>query len=54
MKKKWLIVILSVIVLCVVVFGGKWLLYRDNLVGMVQVDNVLYIVTYEPANKKML
>ncbi|MBC2328837.1 hypothetical protein [Listeria swaminathanii] len=52
MKKKWLIVILSVIVLCVVVFGGKWLLYRDNLVGMMQVDDVLYIVTYEPAKEE--
>ncbi|MCD2224023.1 hypothetical protein LAX75_04870 [Listeria cossartiae] len=52
MKKKWLIVILSVIVLCAVVFGVKWLLYRDNLVGMMQVDNVLYIVTYEPANQE--
>ncbi|MCD2246653.1 hypothetical protein LAX74_003725 [Listeria marthii] len=52
MKKKWLIVIMSVIVLCVVVFGGKCLLYRDNLVGMMQVDDVLYIVTYEPAKEE--
>ncbi|MBC1375922.1 hypothetical protein HCB45_09900 [Listeria sp. FSL L7-0091] len=50
--KKWLIVILSVIVICAVVFGIKWLLYRDNLVEMMQVDGILYIVTYEPAKQE--
>ncbi|WP_085644479.1 hypothetical protein [Listeria monocytogenes] len=47
-----MITILSVIILCAVVFGIKWLLYRDNLVEMMQVDDVLYIVTYEPAKKE--
>ncbi|AIS63317.1 hypothetical protein [Listeria ivanovii] len=52
MKKKWLILILSVIILCALVFGVKWLLFRDNLVEMMQVEDVLYIVTYEPAKKE--
>ncbi|EAE6000153.1 hypothetical protein ACL8F7_001024 [Listeria monocytogenes] len=52
MKKKWLLLIVSVIVLCAIIFGVKWLLYRDNLVEMMQVDDVLYIVTYEPAKKE--
>ncbi|EPR4669436.1 hypothetical protein ACU57W_002632 [Listeria monocytogenes] len=49
-KKLWVIIILLFI--CALVFGGKWLLDRDNLVEMMEVDEVLYIVTYEPANKE--
>ncbi|MZQ67909.1 hypothetical protein, partial [Escherichia coli] len=52
MKKKWLLLILSVIVLCAIIFGIKWLLYRDNLVEMMQVDDTLYIVSYEPAKQE--
>ncbi|CAM4197961.1 hypothetical protein C1903_12155 [Listeria ivanovii] len=52
MNKKWLILILSVIILCALVFGVKWLLFRDNLVEMMQVEDVLYIVTYQPAKKE--
>ncbi|EAC2407316.1 hypothetical protein JQ74_02780 [Listeria monocytogenes] len=54
MKKKWLLLILSVIVLCAIIFGIKWLLYRDNLVEMMQVDDTLYIVSYEPAKQESL
>ncbi|EMX4398994.1 hypothetical protein AAGS04_002100 [Listeria innocua] len=50
--KKWFTVILVVVISCAVVFGIKWLLYRDNLVEMMKVDGVLYIVTYEPAQKE--
>ncbi|EDN8024810.1 hypothetical protein JRD48_13560 [Listeria monocytogenes] len=52
MKKKWLLLILSVIVLCAIIFGIKWLLYRDNLVEMMQVDDTLYIVSYESAKQE--
>ncbi|MBC2137067.1 hypothetical protein HCA93_12210 [Listeria innocua] len=50
--KKWFTVILVVVISCAVVFGIKWLLYRDNLVEMMKVDGVLYIVTYEPAQEE--
>lgn len=43
-KKKWLQLIMAVIVLCAIIFGIKWLLYRDNLVEMMQVDDTLYSV----------
>ncbi|MBC1516395.1 hypothetical protein [Listeria immobilis] len=52
MKKKWLILLIGTIVMGTSVFGIKWLLYRDNLVGMVQVDGLLYIVTNEPAKNE--
>lgn len=51
-KKKWLQLIMAVIVLCAIIFGIKWLLYRDNLVEMMQVDDTLYIVSYEPAKQE--
>ncbi|HAM1094227.1 TPA: hypothetical protein H9248_000139 [Listeria monocytogenes] len=51
-KKKWLQLIMAVIVICAIIFGIKWLLYRDNLVEMMQVDDTLYIVSYEPAKQE--
>ncbi|EAG5806254.1 hypothetical protein DC173_00715 [Listeria monocytogenes] len=51
-KKKCLQLIMAVIVLCAIIFGIKWLLYRDNLVEMMQVDDTLYIVSYEPAKQE--
>ncbi|CUK80745.1 hypothetical protein [Listeria monocytogenes] len=51
-KKKWLQLIMAVIVLCAIIFGIKWLLYRDNLVEMMQVDDTLYIVSYELAKQE--
>ncbi|EHM4385326.1 hypothetical protein TYE97_000495 [Listeria monocytogenes] len=51
-KKKWLQLIMAVIVLCAIIFGIKWLLYRDNLVEMMQVGDTLYIVSYEPAKQE--
>ncbi|HHP9947978.1 TPA: hypothetical protein ACSKON_000455 [Listeria monocytogenes] len=51
-KKKWLQLIMAVIVLCAIIFRIKWLLYRDNLVEMMQVDDTLYIVSYEPAKQE--
>ncbi|EGP8446990.1 hypothetical protein I0Q22_000162 [Listeria monocytogenes] len=51
-KKKWLQLIMAVIVLYAIIFGIKWLLYRDNLVEMMQVDDTLYIVSYEPAKQE--
>ncbi|MCP7120030.1 hypothetical protein JKR47_02200 [Listeria monocytogenes] len=51
-KKKWLQLIMAVIVLCAIIFWIKWLLYRDNLVEMMQVDDTLYIVSYEPAKQE--
>ncbi|HEM1565936.1 TPA: hypothetical protein U0Y22_003006 [Listeria monocytogenes] len=51
-KKKWLQLIMAVIVLCAIIFGIKWLLYRDNPVEMMQVDDTLYIVSYEPAKQE--
>lgn len=51
-KKKWLILIILIIVICVSAFGIKWLVDRNNLVGMVQVDGLVYIVTNEPAKNE--
>ncbi|MBC1824252.1 hypothetical protein [Listeria seeligeri] len=51
-KKKWLILIILIIVICVSAFGIKWLVDRKNLVGMVQVDGLVYIVTNEPAKNE--
>ncbi|MBC1576562.1 hypothetical protein IBB39_02270 [Listeria seeligeri] len=51
-KKKWLILIILIIVICVSAFGIKWLLDKNNLVGMVQVDGLVYIVTNEPAKNE--
>ncbi|HFL0186054.1 TPA: hypothetical protein ACGXZC_001772 [Listeria monocytogenes] len=51
-KKKWLQLIMAEIVICAIIFGIKWLLYRDNLVEMMQVDDTLYIVSYEPAKQE--
>ncbi|CAC96532.1 TPA: hypothetical protein RF372_000445 [Listeria monocytogenes] len=51
MKKKWLIILLVVIVICASLFGIKWLVDRNNIVGMIQVDGLVYVMTNEPANK---
>ncbi|MBC6159323.1 hypothetical protein [Listeria seeligeri] len=44
--------IILIIVICVSAFGIKWLVDRNNLVGMVQVDGLVYIVTNEPAKNE--
>ncbi|HBC0574210.1 TPA: hypothetical protein IQB41_002978, partial [Listeria monocytogenes] len=50
MKKKWLIILL-IIVICASLFGIKWLIDRNNIVGMIQVDGLVYVMTNEPAEK---
>ncbi|EJU4176948.1 hypothetical protein N4497_002957 [Listeria monocytogenes] len=51
MKKKWLIILL-IIVICASLFGIKWLVDRNNIVGMIQVDGLVYVMTNEPAEKE--
>ncbi|PZF87482.1 hypothetical protein C1903_12455 [Listeria ivanovii] len=48
MKKKWLIILL-IIAICASLFGIKWLVDRNNIVGMIQVDGLVYVMTNEPA-----
>ncbi|UHP10769.1 hypothetical protein LAX80_003030 [Listeria marthii] len=52
MKKKWLILILLIIVICASVFGIKWLVDRNNIVGMIQVDGLVYVMTNESAEEE--
>ncbi|EKY4027692.1 MULTISPECIES: hypothetical protein [Listeria] len=52
MKKKWLILILLIIVICASVFGIKWLVDRNNIVGMIQVEGLVYVMTNEQAKKE--